>query len=37
MQIYSMKDLILSLIQINDFDSAVERKETLVAEKAISP
>ena len=37
MQIYSMKDLILSQEQINDFDSAMERKETMAAEKAISP
>jgi phosphate:Na+ symporter len=37
MQIYSMKDLTLSQEQINDFDRAMERKETMAAEKAISP
>jgi phosphate:Na+ symporter len=37
MQIYSMKDLILSQEQINDFDSAMEKKEAMGAEKAISP
>lgn len=37
MQIYSMKDLILSQEQINDFDSAMEQKETMAAEKAMSP
>ena len=36
MQIYSMKDLILSQEQINEFDRAMERKETMDAEKAIS-
>jgi phosphate:Na+ symporter len=37
MQIYSMKDLILSQEQINDFDSAMEKKEAMGSEKAISP
>jgi len=36
MQIYSMKDLILSQEQINEFDRAMERKETMASEKAIS-
>lgn len=37
LQIYSMKDLILSQEQINNFDRAMEKKESMAAEKAISP
>jgi phosphate:Na+ symporter len=34
MQIYSMKDLLLSQEQINDFDRAMDMKEMMDAEKA---
>ncbi|MBC8417124.1 MAG: Na/Pi cotransporter family protein, partial [Desulfobacterales bacterium] len=37
MQIYSMKDLLLSQKQINDFDRAMDTKEIMGAEKKPPP